>query len=325
MKGHLIGVFGVRQQPKEQFLNSVAKKSEAEGIIVYAKNESGVKYSFLDDTSYPDRIQGYARIAAICDYAYYFFPSDAQLTAADGELAILLDSFDLEGAIQLVDGSADAVQNHVKTAFTGLKASSYPLLERDSRSSVIDLITIRERNVFPAERALIYVDRVFNVKGVGVVALGFILSGKVSVHDNLRPLPSTSGKMAEVKGIQINDEDYDVAQRGVRVGLALKGVEAKDLEKTSWFDDGTFPLSRSLTLDFRKSVYYRQPVANRDIHIQCNGETLPAQVEQNGDSSRLTLHLSNDIPYWEKMPTTLLDLNAKQLRVIGGGTVTMTS
>ena len=61
-----------------------------------------------------------------------------------------------------------------------------------------------------------------------MVVLGFVLNGKVSVHDKLRILPSESNKLAEVKGIQISDEDYDTTERGIRVGLSLKGVELKD-------------------------------------------------------------------------------------------------
>ena len=83
------------------------------------------------------------------------------------------------------------------------------------------------------------------MKGVGVVVLGFVLGGKVSVHDQLRLMPSADGKKAEVRGIQVSDEDQETVGRGLRVGLSLKGVELKDLDKVSWMDDGS--ASRSAT------------------------------------------------------------------------------
>ena len=52
----------------------IAKKSEVEGMIVYHRNESGKRFSFLDDPQFPDTIQGYSRIASISDHAYYLLP-----------------------------------------------------------------------------------------------------------------------------------------------------------------------------------------------------------------------------------------------------------
>ena len=63
------------------------------------------------------------------------------------------------------------------------------------------------------------------MKGVGLVVLGFVLTGTVSVHDKLRLIPSESVKMAEVKGIQVSDEDQESSGSGIRVGLSLKNVE----------------------------------------------------------------------------------------------------
>ena len=97
MDGHTIGVFGTDKEQKARFMASVAKKSEVEGMIVYHRNEAGKRYSLLDDPQYPDRIQGYSRIASICDYAYYLLPKGGRLTPPDGELAVLLESYGLPG------------------------------------------------------------------------------------------------------------------------------------------------------------------------------------------------------------------------------------
>ena len=82
MDGHTIGVFGTNKEQKALFMASVAKKSEVEGMIVYHRNEAGKRYSLLDDPQFPERIQGYSRIASICDYAYYLLPSGGQAHSA---------------------------------------------------------------------------------------------------------------------------------------------------------------------------------------------------------------------------------------------------
>ncbi|MDG6999446.1 MAG: hypothetical protein JRN15_10065 [Nitrososphaerota archaeon] len=321
MNGNLIGVFGSNPSIKTDFLSSIGKKSETEGITIYQRNETGRKFSFLDDSAFPDKIQGYARIGAISDLAYYVFPADGKLTPPDGELAILLDSFGLTGEIQVIDGSAEMASNLVSSSFKGLSLSKYQVCARSAKSSVIDLSKIVQRTDYPKDHALVYVDRCFNVKGVGLVALGFVLTGTVSVHDKLRIIPGDIGKLAEVKGIQISDEDYDSTERGIRVGLSLKGVELKDMDKVSWMDDGSFRLSSSLEFEFAQSTYYKQPSVDRDLHIEVAGELLTTRVTQGAASNRRIAKLTNSVPSWDGMRVSVIDLNSKALRVIGGGKI----
>lgn len=306
---------------KTEFLSSIGKKSETEGMVVYQRNESGKKFSFLDDSVYPDKIQGYARIASIADYAYYVFPSDGKLTQPDGELAVLLDSLELPGEIQVIDGSVEAASSMIDSSFRGISLSKYALVARSPKSSVIDLSKIEQRVDYPKDHTLIYIDRSFNVKGVGLVALGFVLSGKVSVHDKLRMIPGDSGNLVEVKGIQISDEDYDTTERGIRVGLSLKGVELKDLEKVSWLDDGSFKISSTLEFEFMQSSYYKQPSMDRDLHVEVAGELITARITQGGSTSKRVAKLPNSVPSWEGMRVCVIDLNSKALRVVGGGKV----
>lgn len=321
LKGDLVGVFGSSSETKSSFLGSIGKKSETEGIVVYQRNEGAKKYSFLDDSTFPEKIQGYARIASIVDYAYYVFPTNARLSASDGELAILLDSFGMKGEIQVVDGSKDAVSTIVNSSFKGLTLSSYEINERSSKSSIIDLSRVNAKSDYPEDHALVYIDRAFSVKGVGVVVLGFVLNGKVSVHDKMRLLPSESGKQAEVKGIQISDEDYDSTERGIRVGLSLKNVELKDLSKVSWMDNGSFSTSSSIEFDFKKSSYYKQPVIERELHMEVCGELLVSRISQGKTATSVVAKFPYPIPTWEGMNVCLIDLNSKALRVAGGGQV----
>jgi selenocysteine-specific translation elongation factor len=312
-------VFGTDPNIKAQFLSSIAKKSEAEGVIVYSRVEGGKRYSFLDDGSFPDRIQGYSRIASICDFAYYVYPTVAKLSPSDGELAVLVHSMGVDGLIQIIDSASTAFSEIVKASFKGLTLSSFPISERSSKSSVIDLSLVHPRKDLPKKRTLIYVDRAFNVKGVGLVVLGFVLCGKVSVHDSLRLIPGDGDKSAEVKGIQISDEDYDECGRGIRVGLSLKGVELKDLEKISWLDDGSFQLSSNIEFEFSQVPYYKQATENRDLHLEVLGELLVAKVEPASTKEKRVAKIVAKVPSWDGMPVCLIDLNSKPLRVAGGG------
>ncbi len=317
-----MGVFGSDQAQKSLFEDSIAKKSEIEGIVVYHRAESGARYSFLDDRQFPEKIQGYSRIASLVDYALYLYPSGGKLTAPDGELAILINSFGLDGSIELIDGSASA--QAIQTSFKGLTLSRFPVEERSIKSSILDFSRIRASTSFPSTGTLIYIDRAFGVKGVGVVVLGFILSGEVRVHDRLSLIPSTSGeKFAEVKGIQISDEDYDSSGRGIRIGLSLKGVEVKDLAKTSWLDDSSFKLSNKIQIDYAQTPFYKQPVFERDLHLQCPGHLILSKISRGESANTLVAELASEVPSWSGMKVSLIDLNGKALRVAGGGTVSV--
>ncbi|MCL5671912.1 MAG: hypothetical protein JRN56_03160 [Nitrososphaerota archaeon] len=314
MDGITVGVFGTDQAAKSSFESSVAKKSEAEGMSVYSRTEGGRRYSFLDTADYPERIQGYARIASLADHALYFYPSSGRLSAPDGELAILVGAFGLRGTLELLDGAVPAAA--AASALKGTSVAGFRQEERQSGSSAIDLGSAVPREDLALDKTLVYVDRVFTVKGVGTVALGFVLSGTVSVHDQLRPVPGPPDLRADVKGIQVNDVDFQSAGRGIRVGLSLRGVEPKDLDRSRWLDDGSFALSDSLSFSFVKSPFYRQEVAPRDLHVQLPGEMVPARVTQEGGT--LTAKFPWPVPAWDGMRGALVDLNGGALRVAGG-------
>lgn len=128
------------------------------------------------------------------DHALYFFPRSGKLTPRDGELALLLGSFGMRGTIELLDGAV--TQEQAKALFKGTAVANYAIDERQLKSATVDLSQASPRADFPEKGTLVYVDRVFTVKGVGTVALGFVLSGSLSIHDQLRPVPGP----AELRG-----------------------------------------------------------------------------------------------------------------------------
>lgn len=312
MEGFTLGVFGTDKAAKENYENSVAKKSEAEGIAVFHRTEGGKRFTLMDTADFPERIQGYARIASIVDHAMFFYPS-GQSTSGDGELAVLLDSMALAGTTVVC---ADQGPQSFTSAFNGTVIAGYPAESRLVGSSAVDFSRVRRRDGLPDSGALVYVDRAFTVKGVGTVVLGFVLSGSIAVHDKLRPIPGPEGLRPEVKGIQVNDQDFDSVGVGVRVGISLRGAEADTLTKSHWLDDGSLVTSRSVPLDFRKSPFYKLEVAGRDLHLQVQGELVPSRFSAKGKG--LVAEVPYEIPVWDGMRGVVIDLNGKNLRVAGG-------
>ncbi len=319
LEGRIVGVFGTDASAKAGLLAPITKKSEAEGgIVVHRRVEAGINYSFLDDAQFPEKVQGYSRIASIADYAFYVLPKFGKISPPDGELAVILDAFGLDGSILAVD---EEPPSGIGSYFKGTRLEAFRASSRSSQSSVIDLGAVKAGPNVPPKGTMIYIDRAFSVKGVGVVVLGFVLGGTVSVHDVLRLIPSTDGKRAEVRGIQVSDVDQETVGRGLRVGLSLKGVELKDLDKVSWMDDGSFQVSQKVSFDYKQSRFYKQSVDGRDMHLQLPGEILTCKLKAAGPGEgTVTASLPTGAPVWEGMRVGVVDLNGKGLRISGGGT-----
>ncbi|MFW5956546.1 MAG: GTPBP1 family GTP-binding protein [Halorhabdus sp.] len=78
-----------------------------------------------------------------------------------------------------------------------------------------------------------YVDRSYNVTGVGAVASGTINAGRVEAGDELLlgPMPDGSFREVEVRSIEMHYHRVDEARAGRIVGIALKGVEEPEVER----------------------------------------------------------------------------------------------
>ncbi len=82
-------------------------------------------------------------------------------------------------------------------------------------------------------RFSMYIDRTYNVTGVGAVASGTIRSGTVSAGDQLQvgPMPDGSFQQVEVRSIEMHYHRVDQARAGRIVGIALKGVRESAVER----------------------------------------------------------------------------------------------
>ena len=78
---------------------------------------------------------------------------------------------------------------------------------------------------------VISIDQHFNVKGIGVVAIGYVQCGTVKVHDELYILPANDN--GSTKSLQVMDDDVPAASSGDRVGIALRNVKEESLSNGS--------------------------------------------------------------------------------------------
>jgi selenocysteine-specific elongation factor len=72
-------------------------------------------------------------------------------------------------------------------------------------------------------------DRVFTMKGFGVVVTGTLVSGTIRKEDELEILPA--GQQVRVRGVQVHGQPVEQATAGQRTALNLAGVSTRELAR----------------------------------------------------------------------------------------------
>ena len=164
------------------------------------------------------------------------------------------------------------------------------------------------------------VDQHFNVKGVGLVAIGYVQTGSVNKHDEVLILPAN--EKGVVRSLQVMDDDVDVAKAGDRVGVALRNLREEALHRGCMI---THPDSEVMIRHDKSSLKIRvAPFQKRVLQVD---DVIHAAVDLQFVVGRVThvegteLGVDWDSPLWvrkENLPSILItQLDATPMRVIG--------
>jgi selenocysteine-specific translation elongation factor len=174
----------------------------------------------------------------------------------------------------------------------------------------------------PSKVGAIPIDHHFNVKGVGTVILGYVATGGVKKHETLKVLPTA--KSALVRSIQKHDDDYDAAFRGDRVGLALKGIEADELDRGYVLtNDDTIKVESTLKAQAELIKYWPSSIKEGMVLHVCHWmQFVPARVVgvENGTDWKkpvLTLSMEKGLIHPPGSRAVLTQLEGGKLRIAG--------
>jgi selenocysteine-specific elongation factor len=107
------------------------------------------------------------------------------------------------------------------------------------------------------------VDRVFTLKGAGLVVTGTATAGAIAVGETLRLLPAD--KLLRVRSLHVQDEVAEIAGAGERCALNLVGdVDKNDIERGDWLvsAEAAAPVQR---FDARVEMLASAPFALRHL------------------------------------------------------------
>ena len=316
MKFAIIGIFGDKNLGKE-----LAKKGTESDITLYNIKKDDKIISFVEPTRYPEKVQPLSYALNMIDYCVL------KIAAIDKTLAetiVAIDAFGMENGCIIFDNYITIEQ--VKPYISGTVLEKYEVIEND-------VIELREKlYAVEAEKkegaVKIPIDHHFNVRGIGTVILGTVKRGVVKKHDELVVYPIN--KKVLVRSIQVHDKDYDEAETGARVGLALKNIDAEELDRGFVLaPEGTLKAGDKLKLKLKLSKYWKSPLSPEQVHhIGIGMQFFPARITEvecgelkGGEEGIVIFKTERDVVFEEGDKAIVLKPEGTGLRVAGCGII----
>jgi selenocysteine-specific translation elongation factor len=301
------------------YAKDMAKKGTSTDITLYDVKRGEDTVSFIEPTMYPDRLAPLFYACSIADSALVVVE---EVNAQFGECVLMLDALGIRlGRIILKNFIAP---EKLAPLIKGTVLEGYSFEQED-------FVALRESYLDEASKGVVDetagtgsvpIDHFFNVKGVGTVVLGYVVRGTIHKHDNLRLLPGL--KSALVRSIQKHDDDFDAAGVGDRVGLALKGIDAEEMDRGFVLSNQEdIKCEASVITDASLVKYWPSPLKEgMVVHIGHWMQFLPARVVMVDNGSdwrkpRLELVFEKELAHPPGARGVICYLDGGKLRVVG--------
>ncbi len=307
-----------------EYASNLGKKGTVSDNTLYNLKKGDDTVTFIEPTRYPERLAPLFYAAGIAEQAIVVVD---ELNATLGECLVMLQCSGVTGGCFVLRNyiSKEKITPLIKG--TSLERFEFtednpPLLKERCLADAAQKANCEAEGMVGS----VPVDHAFSVKGVGTVVLGLVAKGTIKKHDNLKILPGT--KTVQLRSIQKHDDDFDTASKGDRVGLALKNIEVKDVERgTVLTTDPAVKTSKTLETHATLVKYWQTPLkTGMVLHLGHWMQFLNCKVEavtDEGDWHKpiLTLALEKEIIHHPGDQAVLTYLESGKLRV--AGTITL--
>ena len=231
-------VLNVAMVGSDDLAREIAKPSDNRDVDTYVHkepHEDGYRIlSLIRPAKFPERLQP---LLSALNAAKAGILEVKAIDAALGEALVAFASAGIEHGIVVVNPPAgewvDTEQVKVFLQQAGLDwqfIASDGIELRKALFAIMDEVLDSLKSAEEAQ-LVIPIDQHFNVKGIGLVAIGYVQSGRLSVHDEVMILPAGGG--ASTKSLQVMDDDVTEATAGDRVGIALRNAKEEHLTSAS--------------------------------------------------------------------------------------------
>ncbi len=304
------------------YAKEVGKKGTSTDITFYNLKRGESTVTIIEPTRYPERLAPLFFAASLARKAILVVDA---IDAAFGESVIMLQALGIDEGYIILRNYIDPAR--IAPIVRGTVLEGYEQIDDDP-------IALRERLLAEADRlaelppspdqkgGAIPVDHFFNVRGIGTVILGTMAGGVIRKHETLRVLPGE--RTAMVRSIQKHDDDFDWARSGDRAGIALKNIDAEELDRGDVLaSDEALKSESSLSARAELIPYWPAPLKEGMVlHIGHWMQFVPARVAsvQAGEDWRrplLGLELEKPLVYRPGDRAVIHQLEGSKLRITG--------
>ena len=307
----------------EDLVKELGKKGTSTDITFYNMKKGEVTLTIIEPSRYPEKLSSLFYTASLADLAILVIDA---LSAKLGEIILMLNATRIKDGAIILRNYIDKGQ--IAPLIRGTVLEQYTELPDDP-------VVLREwlwsragehKSARNNEKGSVPIDHHFNVKGIGTVILGCVQEGTIRRHDQLTVHPL--GKQAQIRSIQMHDDDAEEASAGDRVGLALKGIESDDLDRGFVLSSDPRIIS-SLKITGTADIipYWPQPLKEQMILYAGHWmQFLPCRVSAVSDTGdfrkpTLTLEFDRELIYLPGSVIILHYLESEKLRIVGTITI----
>ena len=305
------------------YADKLGKKGTSTDITLYNLKKGEDTVTFLEPSRYPERLAPLFYSTTLAKKALIVVD---ELDSFFGETLVMLQCCGIKKGSFILRNYIEPEK--IKPLIKETILKNYDFIDDEPstiREQMLKEATQEEPEKISNEKETtgsVVIDHSFKVKGVGSVALGIVANGIIKKHETVKVFPNTN--TTQIRSIQKHDDEYNMAQQGDRVGLALKNIETKNLERgTVLTNDPTIKLSNSLKTQAEIIKYWQTPLKTEMIvHVGHWMQFLPARIENitENDNWRipfLNLKLEKELIYHSGDKAVITRLEGGKLRIVG--------
>ena len=283
------------------------KKGTSTDLTLFDRKESEKIYTFVTPNGFPEKIQPLFQAIALAEYVIFHVNALDKFT---GEQILALDALGKKEGILAHSFHVDEAR--LDLMIKGTVLEGYKKVEQDKIKDELANFAVAKKDGSTS----IVIDHTFDVKGVGTVALGKVLSGKVTQYDKLQHYPSEIEAM--VKSIQMHDDDVKESISPARVGLSLKNIKHDEITRGDVLsNDTSIKTTTEITIDFKQNQFFKAILAENQMCLVSVG--LQIKAAKFTSISPMKLTFEKPVIVMPGDVCVLLKPESNTVRIIGSG------
>ena len=295
-----IAIIGDEKTGRTTLASKLGKKGTDSDITLFDDDRHEQKYVYVDAKSYPKSMKSIVAALNLADMALLCITPNG-LTQNTGECIVALDLLGFKHGIIVITKSDTsypieiaAFKEKIQKIIKGTVLENWEILSLNTNKDVpnafegieelkksihkigaeIDAVNKTKDNLPPR----VVIDHFFNVTGIGIVILGKVLQGTIHTHDKIGLYPAD--KKIDIRSIQTHDIDVKAAGTGTRVGLALKGLLERELDR-GYLLSNSEVIAEEYEINCQVSKFAKNGIKVNDvIHLFVGLQADPVRVQK---------------------------------------------